>query len=78
VEAAPPDDGTDAEPAETTPPEPAPTREQVAAAAEVLVASRTRRQVVAALAWNSLIALAVLLTLVTIALTIAGILGAKL
>jgi hypothetical protein len=44
----------------------------------VLVASRTRRQVAAALAWNSLIALAILFTLATIALTIAGILGAKL
>jgi Putative zinc-finger len=87
VEAAPPDDGIEGGPAEAARPddstdaaaaEAAPTREQVAAAAEVLVASRTRRQVVAALAWNSLVALAILLTLATIALTIAGILGAKL
>ena len=84
AEAGPADDGIEA--AETAPADDstegvsaaAPTREQVAAAAEVLVASRTRRQIAAALAWNSLIALAILLTLATIALTIAGILGAKL
>ena len=58
--------------------EAAPARGQVAAAAEVLVASRTRRQLASALVWNSLIALALLLALATIALTIAGILGAKL
>ena len=52
--------------------------EVVAAAAEVLVAARTRRQIAAAVAWNSLIALAILLVLATIALTVAGILGAKL
>jgi hypothetical protein len=86
ADAAPPDDSTEGgadagpsdAPAISAPAEAAPAREQVAAAAGVLVASRTRRQVVAALAWNSLIAIAVLLTLVTIALTIAGILGAKL
>jgi hypothetical protein len=85
VAAAPPDEGIEGGPAEAARPadstdaaEAAPTREQVAAAAEVLVASRTRRQVAAALAWNSLVALAILLTLATIALTIAGILGAKL
>jgi hypothetical protein len=50
----------------------------VAAAAEVLVAARTRRQVAAALTWNALIVLAVLLTLVTIGFTVAGILGAEL
>jgi hypothetical protein len=62
------------------PQEPAPTppEDEVAAAAEVLVAKRTRGQIAAAIAWNSLIALAVLLTLATIALTIAGILGAEL
>jgi hypothetical protein len=48
----------------------------VAAAAEVLVAARTRRQVAAALTWNALIILAVLLALVTIGFTVAGILGA--
>jgi hypothetical protein len=68
-----------ATPAEATAAEAAPAGdEQVAAASEVLVASRARRQVAAALAWNSLIVLAILLTLATIALTIAGILGANL
>jgi hypothetical protein len=56
----------------------APTEDQIAAAAEVLVAARTRRQIATAVAWNALIALAVLLTLATIALTVAGILGAQL
>jgi Putative zinc-finger len=94
TEAAPPDDGIEGGPTEAAPPdaapldsgfedgpaaaEAAPTRDQVAAAAEVLVASRTRRQLAAALVWNSMIALAILLTLATIALTIAGILGARL
>jgi Putative zinc-finger len=55
-----------------------PTSTEVAAAAEVLVAVRTRRQIAAAVAWNSLIALAILLALATIGLTIAGILGAEL
>ena len=50
----------------------------VAAAAEVLVAARTRRQVAAALTWNALVILAVLLALVTIGFTVAGILGAEL
>ena len=56
----------------------APTGGQIAAAAEVLVAARTRRQIAAAVAWNALIAIAVLLTLAVIALTVAGILGAEL
>lgn len=64
----------DAVPAEA----PAPPVDEIAAAAEVLVTKRTRGQIAAAIAWNSLIALAILLTLATIALTIAGILGAKL
>jgi Putative zinc-finger len=55
-----------------------PTSTEIEAAAEVLVAVRTRRQIAAAVAWNSLIALAILLALVTIGLTIAGILGAEL
>jgi hypothetical protein len=59
-------------------PEVAPQEAQIAAAAEVLVAKRTRAQIAAAVAWNSLIALAILLALATIALTIAGILGAEL
>jgi hypothetical protein len=86
-EAPPPDDGSEegaapgeeAEPAGAAPAAPrAPTGEQIAAAAEVLVAARTRRQIAAAVVWNAMIAIAVILTLATIALTIAGILGAKL
>ena len=54
------------------------TSDQIAAAAEVLVTVRTRRQIAAAVAWNAMIALAVLLAVATIALTVAGILGAQL
>jgi len=61
-------------PAPATPP----SDEVVAAAAEVLVAARTRRQIAAAVVWNSMIAIAIVLMLATIALTIAGILGAHL
>ena len=56
----------------------APRPADVAAAAEVLVASRTRRQIAAAMTWNALILLAVLLAIATIGFTIAGILGAEL
>jgi hypothetical protein len=49
---------------------------EIAAAAEVLVARRTRGQIAAGLAWNSLIAVAILLTIAVVVLTIAGILGA--
>jgi hypothetical protein len=63
-------------PAAATDPGPAPA--DVAAAAEVLVAVRTRRQVAAAITWNVLVVLAVLLALVTIGFTVAGILGAEL
>jgi Putative zinc-finger len=63
-------------------PEPVPaTREPeeiVATAADVFVAARTRRQIAAAVVWNSMIGLAILLTLATIALTVAGMLGAQL
>jgi hypothetical protein len=59
-------------------PAPPPLEDQVAAAADVLVAARTRRQIAGAVVWNSLVALAILLALATIALTIAGILGAEL
>ena len=52
--------------------------DEIAAAAEVLVAVRTRRQIAGAVAWNAMIALAILLTVATIALTVAGILGAEL
>ena len=69
----------DAAPA-PAPVEPAPAArpadEVVAAAAEVLVAARTRGQIARAVVWNSMIAVAILLTIVTIALTIAGVLGA--
>jgi hypothetical protein len=75
VEAVPAEDGTEeSAPAESD----APTGGEIAAAAEVLVAARTRGQIAAAVAWNALIAIAILLTLATIALTIAGILGAEL
>jgi Putative zinc-finger len=76
VEAPPPDDsGEEA----AAPPGPgAAASNEIAAAAEVLVARRTRHQIATAVVWNSLIALAILLTLATIALTIAGILGAEL
>jgi hypothetical protein len=59
-------------------PAPMPAEAAVAAAAEVRVAKRTGGQLARAIVWNSLIALAILLTIATIALTIAGILGAKL
>ena len=78
AETLPAETAAEAAPPEIPPAEAAPTREEVAAAAEAPVAPRTRRQVAAALVWNSLIGLAILLTLATIALTIAGILGARL
>ena len=75
AEAVPPEDSIE----ERGPEEPeAPTGAEISAAAEVLVAARTRRQIAATVAWNALIAIAILLTLATIALTIAGILGAEL
>ncbi len=90
VEATPPDDSGEKaaasgqapiSPPPALPSEPAPdepTGKEIAGAAEVLVAARTRRQIAAAVAWNAMVAIAILLTLATIALTIAGILGAKL
>ncbi|HEV7845207.1 MAG TPA: zf-HC2 domain-containing protein [Thermoleophilaceae bacterium] len=57
---------------------PAPTPAQIAAAAEVLVVVRTRRQIAAAVVWNLMIVLAVLLAVAAIALTVAGIMGAEL
>jgi hypothetical protein len=56
----------------------APSSEPVAAAAEVLVTARTRRQLAAAVTWNSMIAIAIVLTIASIALIVAGILGAHL
>jgi hypothetical protein len=84
---APADDGIEEEPgAEQTPPAdaappaavPAPNEGQIAAAAEVLVTKRTRGQIAAAVAWNSMIVIAILLALVTIAVTIVGITGGHL
>ncbi len=72
-----PSDG-DALPAEIVAPAPAPSDAEIAAAAEVLVAVRTRRQIAAAITWNALIALAILLAVATIAISVAGILGAEL
>jgi hypothetical protein len=56
----------------------APTSDQIAAAAEVLVTVRTRRQLAAAITWNAMIAIAVLLTVASIILIVAGALGAHL
>ena len=77
AEPAPPEEAVPA-PTVAAPAAPAPDAGQIAAAAEVLVVARTRRQLATAVVWNSLIAIAVLLTLATIALTVAGILGAEL
>jgi anti-sigma factor RsiW len=57
---------------------PPPSADQIAAAAEVLVTARTRRQLAAAFTWNAMIAIALILTVATIAVIIAGILGAQL
>jgi Putative zinc-finger len=86
-EAAPANDGIEEEPAAeqaapmvaAVPATPMPPTEgQIAAAAEVLVAKRTRGQIAAAVVWNSMIAIAILLALVTIAVTIVGITGGSL
>jgi Putative zinc-finger len=61
-------------PASIDPPSP----DQIAAAAEVLVTARTRRQLAAAVTWNAMIAIALILTIASIAAIIAGILGAQL
>ena len=55
-----------------------PSSDQIAATAEVLVAARTRRQLAAAVTWNAMVAIAVILTIASIALIVAGILGARL
>jgi len=55
-----------------------PSAHQVAAAAEVLVTTRTRRQLAAAVTWNAMVAVALILTIASIALIVAGILGAHL
>ena len=70
--------GEDAPADEIVAPAPAPSGAEIAAAAEVLVALRTRRQIAAAITWNAMIALAVLLAVAAIAVAVAGILGAEL
>jgi hypothetical protein len=56
----------------------APLPDQIAAAAEVVVAARTRSQLAAAITWNAMVAIAVILTVASIALIVAGVLGAQL
>ena len=77
-----PPEGAPAEPAapaaEPAQPAAAPTSDQIAAAAEVLVTVRTRRQLAAAITWNAMIAIAVILTVASIVLIVAGALGAHL
>lgn len=55
-----------------------PSENEIAAAAEVLVTKRTHGQIVAAVAWNSMVAISILLAIVTIAVAIIGILGGHL
>jgi hypothetical protein len=55
-----------------------PSSDQIAAAADVLVTARTRRQLAATVAWNAMVAIALILTIASIALIVAGILGAHL
>ena len=55
-----------------------PSAHQVAGAAKVLVTTRTRRQLAAAVTWNAMVAVALILTIASIALIVAGILGAHL
>ena len=52
-----------------------PTETRSPRAAEVLVTKRTRGQIAAAVVWNSMVAIALLLAIVTIAVAIVGILG---
>ena len=80
VEAPRADDITEESAPAPAPPAPvaAPTENQIAAAAEVLVTKRTRGQIAAAVVWNSMIAISILLALVTIGVTIIGILGGHL
>ena len=73
----------DAPAADATAPDPSaavapPSSDQIAAAAEALVTARTRRQVVAAVTWNAMVGIAVILAVASIALIVAGILGAEL
>jgi hypothetical protein len=71
VAAGPPVGAAAAEPAP-------PTADQIAVAVELLVTARTRRQLATAVTWNAMVALAVILTIASIAVIVAGILGARL
>jgi hypothetical protein len=55
-----------------------PSLDEIAAAAEVLVTARTRGQIAASITWHAMAAIALLLAIASIALIIAGILGAQL
>jgi Putative zinc-finger len=73
--AGPPASAASGSPAsDAAPPSPA----QIAAAAEGVVTARTRRQLATAVTWNAMIAIALILTVASIAAIIAGILGAQL
>jgi hypothetical protein len=79
VEAAPAHDTGEEDIAPAPPATPVPpTENQIAAAAEVLVSRRTRGQIAAGVVWNSMVAISILLAIVTIAVTIVGILGGHL
>jgi hypothetical protein len=70
---------TPAPPPDAAPPaRAAPTAAEIAAAAEMLVTRRTRGQIAAAVVWNSMLAISILLALVTIAIAIVGITGGHL
>jgi hypothetical protein len=80
AEAPPAHDGIEeiAAPAPEVAPVAPPTESQIAVAAEVLVTKRTRGQIAAAAVWHSMVAISILLAIVTIAVTIIGILGGHL
>jgi len=77
-DAAPKEDASAAEPVAVAAAPAAPSSDQIAAAAEVLLTVRTRRQLAAALTWNAMTAIAVILTVASIILIVAGALGAHL
>jgi hypothetical protein len=77
-EEVPANDGIEEAPARPPMAPAPPTESQIAAAAEVLVTKRTRGQIAAAVVWNSMIAISILLAIVTIAVTIIGIMGGTL
>jgi hypothetical protein len=77
VERAPEEETAPAAAAAPVPAAP-PASDQIAAAAEALVTTRTRRQLAAAITWNAMVVIALILTIASIALIVAGILGAHL